>query len=215
MTEHPGSVEPAGLQSTSNVAGQRETLGSLSMRSPRGFVGSIVLVLALPIAVLTQVLLGGGSSLSMHVMLTVGCTLIALSAFDFGTPRWVAWVGRAAAGAFAAIFVLQGASELMRNHVFSHFALQVLGNWPERVLTTLFIFWLVGVLLSASRGKTRILGFFVMAVVVGVNAYNYVLLYLGEPPALTAVYLLPFVWLLLESRKRHPETVRSASTPAQ
>lgn len=215
MTEHPRSVEPAGLQTTSNVAGQRETLGSLSMRSPRGFVGSIVLVLALPTAVLTQVLLGSGSSLSMHVMLTVGCTLIALSAFDFGTPRWVAWVGRAAAGAFAAIFVLQGASELMRNDVFSHFALQVLGNWPERVLTTLFIFWLVGVLLSASRGKTRILGFFVMAVVVGVNAYNYVLLYLGEPPALTAVYLLPFVWLLLESRKRHPETVRSASTPAQ
>jgi hypothetical protein len=215
MTEHPRSVEPPGLQKTSNVVGQRETLGSLSMRSPRGFVGSIVLVLALPIAVLAQVLLGSGSSLSMHVMLTVGCTLIALSAFDFGTPRWVAWVGRAAAGAFAAIFVLQGASELMRNDVFSHFALQVLGNWPERVLTTLFIFWLVGVLLSASRGKTRILGFFVMAVVVGVNAYNYVLLYLGEPPALTAVYLLPFVWLLLESRKRQPETVRSASTPAQ
>ena len=215
MTEQPRSVEPAGLETTPNVAGQRGTLGSLSMRSPRGFVGSIVLVLALPIAVLAQVLLGSGSSLSMHVMLTVGCTLIALSAFDFGTPRWVAWVGRAAAGAFAAIFVLQGASELMRNDVFSHFALQVLGNWPERVLTTLFIFWLVGVLLSASRGKTRILGFFVMAVVVGVNAYNYVLLYLGEPPALTAVYLLPFVWLLLESRKRHPETVRSASTPAR
>jgi hypothetical protein len=215
MTEHPRSVEPPGLQKTSNVVGQRETLGSLSMRSPRGFVGSIVLVLALPIAVLAQVILGSGSSLSMHVMLTVGCTLIALSAFDFGTPRWVAWVGRAAAGAFAAIFVLQGASELMRNDVFSHFALQVLGNWPERVLTTLFIFWLVGVLLSASRGKTRILGFFVMAVVVGVNAYNCVLLYLGEPPALTAVYLLPFVWLLLESRKRQPETVRSASTPAQ
>jgi hypothetical protein len=187
------------------VAAQQETTGGSGMRSPRGYLGSIVLVLALPLAVLTQVLLGSGSSLAMHVMLTVGCTLIALSAFDFGTPRWVAWVGRAAAGAFAAIFVLQGASELMRNDVFSHFALQVLGNWPERVLTTLFIFWLVGVLLSASQGKTRILGFFVMAVVVGVNAYNYVLLYLGEPPALTAVYLLPFVWLLLESRKRQPE----------
>ena len=62
-----------------------------------------------------------------------------------------------AAGAFAAIFLLQAASEAMRNDTFSHFALQVLGNWPERVLTTLFIFWLVGVLLSASRGKTRIL----------------------------------------------------------
>ena len=205
MTEHPRSVEPAGLETTPNVAGQRGTLGSLSMRSPRGFVGSIVLVSALPIAVLTQVLLGSGSSLAMHLALTVGCTLVALAAFDFETPRWVSWMGRVAAGAFAAIFLVQAASELMRNDVFSHFALQVLGNWPERVLTTLFIFWLVGVLLSASQGKTRILGFFVMAVVVGVNAYNYVLLYLGEPPALTAVYLLPFVWLLLESRKRQPE----------
>jgi hypothetical protein len=204
MTEHPRSVQPAGLETTSNVAGQRETLGSLSMRSPRGFVGSIVLVLALPVAVLIQVLLGSGSSLAMHVMLTVGCTLVALSAFDFGTPRWVAWVGRAAAGAFAAIFLLQAASELMRNDAFSHFALQVLGNWPERVLITLFALWLVGVLLSGSRGKTRILGFVVMALVVGVDAYNYVLFYLEEPPGLTAVYLVPFVWLLLESRKTQP-----------
>jgi hypothetical protein len=172
------------------------------MRSPRAFLGAIVLVLALPVAVLAQLLLGSGSSLAMHVALTVGCTLVALSAFDFETPSWVAWMGRVAAGAFAAIFLLQAASELMRNDSFSHFALQVLGNWPERLLTTLFILWLVGVLLSASRGKTRILGFVVMAVVVGVNAYNYVLLYFDEPPALTAVYLLPLVWLLLESRKR-------------
>jgi hypothetical protein len=193
------------LETTPNVAGQRETLGSLGTRSPRGFVGSIVLVSALPIAVLTQVLLGSGSSLAMHVMLAVGCSLVALSAFDFGTPRWIAWVGRAAAGAFAAIFLLQAASELMRNDAFSHFALRVLGNWPERMLTTLFIIWLVGVLLSASRGKTRILGFVVMAIVVGVDAYNYVLLYLDEPPGLTAVYLLPFVWLLLESRKTQLE----------
>jgi hypothetical protein len=141
----------------------------------------------------------------MHVALTVGCTLVAISAFDFETPRWVAWIGRVAAGAFAAIFLLQAASELMENDSFSYFALQVLGNWPERVLTTLFIFWLVGVLLSASRGKTRILGFVAMAAVVGVNAYNYVLLYLGEAPALTAVYLLPFVWLLFESRKKLPK----------
>ena len=75
MTEHPQSVQPAGLETTSNIAGQRETLGSLGTRSPRGFVGSIVLVSALPIAVLTQVLLGGGSSLTMHLALTVGCTI--------------------------------------------------------------------------------------------------------------------------------------------
>jgi len=205
MTEHPRSAEAGGVGTTPSVAARQETSGASVMRSPRGFLGSIVLVLSLPVAVLTQVSLGSGSSVAMHLALTVGCTLVALSAFDFETPRWVAWIGRVAAGAFAAIFLLQAASELLQNDSFSYFALQVLGNWPERVLTTLFIFWLVGVLLSASRGKTRILGFVAMAAVVGVNAYNYVLLYLDEPPALTAVYLLPFVWLLFESRKKQPK----------
>jgi hypothetical protein len=205
MTEHPRSVEQGGVGTTPGVAAQQETSGGSGMRSPRGFLGSIVLVLALPVAVLIQVLLGSGASLTMHVALTVGCTLVAFSAFDFETPRWVAWIGRVAASALAAIFVLQAASELMRNDAFSYFALQVLGDWPERVLITVFAFWLVAVLLSASRGKTRILGFVVMAVVVGVEAYNYVLLYLGEAHAWAVVYLLPFVWLLLESRKRQPK----------
>ena len=210
MTEHPRSVETGGVGTTPSVAARQETSGASVMRSPRGFLGSIVLVLSLPVAVLTQVLFGSGSSVAMHVVLAVGCALVALSAFDFETPRWVAWTGCLAAGAFAAIFLLQAASELMENDSFRYFALQVLGNWPERMLTTLFIFWLVAVWLTASRGKTRILGFVAMAAVVGVNAYNYILLYLGEAPALTAVYLLPFVWLLFESRKKQPRRLRSA-----
>jgi len=205
MTAHPTSVEVGGAGTSPNVAAQQGTLGGSGMRSPRGFLGSIVLLLALPVAVLVQVLLGSGSSLTMHVALTVGCTLVALSVFDFETPRWAAWMGRVAAGALAAIFLVQAASELIRNDSFSHFALQVLGDWPERVLITLLAFWLVAVLLSASRGKSRILGFVAMAGVVSVEVYNYVLLYLGEANALAAVYLLPFVWLLLESRKKQPK----------
>jgi len=202
MTEHPGSVEGERLGTTPNVAAQPETSGSSSMRSPRGFAGSVVLLLALPIAVLVQLLLGSGSGVTMHVALAVGCTLIALAAFDFETARWIAWTGCVAAGAFAVIFLLQAASELMQNDSFRYFALQVLGDYPERVLKSLFILWLVALLLTASWGKTKILGFVVMAVVVCVEVYNYVLLFLGEEPALTALYLLPFVWLLFESRKR-------------
>jgi hypothetical protein len=205
MTEHPRSVEAGGVGAMPSVAAQQDALGGSGMRSLRGFLGSIVLLLALPVAVVIQVLLGSGASLTMHVALTAGCTLVALSVFDFETPRWAAWMGRVAASALAAIFLLQAASELIQNDSFSHFALQVLGNWPERVLIPLFAFWLVAVLLSASRGKTRILGFVVMAGVVAVEGYNYVLLYLGEAHALAAVYLLPFVWLLLESRKRQPK----------
>jgi hypothetical protein len=145
---------------------------------------------------------GSGSGLTMHVALAVGCALLSLAVFDFKTPRWVAWIGCVSAGAFAAIFLVQAASELMRNDSFSYFALRVLGDYPESILKTLFIFWLVAVLLTASRGKAMILGFVAMTVVVGVEVYNYVLLFLGEAPALTALYLLPFVWLLFECRKR-------------
>jgi hypothetical protein len=60
------------------------------MRSPRGLLGAIVLLLALPIAVLTQVLFGSGSGLAIHFALAVGCLLLSFSAFDFGTPRWIA-----------------------------------------------------------------------------------------------------------------------------
>lgn len=205
MTEYSRSGEPGGVGTMPSVAARQEASGSSGMQSPRGFLGSVVLLLALPVAILIQVLLGSGASLTMHVALTVGCVLLSLSAFDFDTPRWVAWIGRVAAGTFAAIFLLQAASELIRNDSFSYFALQVLGSWPERVLITLLALWLVAVSLSASRGNTRILGFAVMAVVVGVEAYNYVLLYLGEPLAFKVLYLLPFVWLLFESRERVPK----------
>jgi hypothetical protein len=68
-----------------------------------------------------------------------------------------------------------------------------------------FIFWFVAVVLTASQGNTRILGIVATAIVVGVDAYNYVLLYLGEAHALQILYLLPFIWLLFESRKKQPK----------
>jgi hypothetical protein len=205
MTEYPRSVEPEGAGTSPNLAARHRMLGGLGMRSLLGFLGSIVLLLALPVAVLTQVLLGSGSGVTIHVALAVGCALLSLSAFDFETPRWVAWIGCVAAGAYGAIFLLQAASELIQNDSFSYFTLQVLGDYPERVLSSVLILWLVAVLLTASRGKTRILGFVAMAVVVCVEVYNYILLFLGEEHALAIVYLLPFVWLLLESRKKQPK----------
>jgi hypothetical protein len=132
-----------------------------------------VLLLALPIAVLTQVLFGGGSGIAIHVALAAGCVLLSLSAFDFGTPRWLAWIGCVSAGAFAAIFLVQAASALIGSESFSYFANEVLGFWPEKLLLSLLTFWLVGVLLTASRGKTRILGFVAMTIVVCVKAYAY------------------------------------------
>ena len=112
------------------------------MRSPLGLLGSLVLLLALPIAVLTQVLLGGGSAVAIHVALAAGCGLVSFSAFDFGTPRWLAWIGCVSAGAFAVIFLLQAASTLIGNESFSYFTNEVLGFWPEKILLSLITFWL-------------------------------------------------------------------------
>ena len=208
MTDYPQGVEPGEAGTSPSVAAQRETTRGSGMRSRRGFLGSLALLLALPIAVLTQVLFGSGSGIAVHLALAVGCVLVSLSAFDFGTPRWLAWIGCVSANAFAAIFLVQGASALIGNASFSYFANEVLGFWPEKLLLSFITVWLVGVLLTASRGKTRILGFVAMAIVVCVEAYVYFgLLYLGTNPFLeTAIvklpYLLPFVWLLFESGKR-------------
>ena len=174
------------------VAARPETSGGLVMRSPRGLMGAIVLLLALPIAVLTQVLFGSGSGLAIHFALALGCVLVASSAFDFGTPRWIAWIGSVSAGAFAAIFLVQAASSLVGNESFSYFANEVLGFWPEKILLSLITFWLIGTLLTASRGRTRILGFVAMAIVVCVEAYVYFgLLVLGTNPFLEMAVVKP------------------------
>ena len=212
MTDYSRGVEPGGAGTAPSVAAQQEASRGSGMRSPRGLVGSIVLLLALPIAVLTQILLGSGSGVAIHLALAAGCALVALSAFDFGTPRWLAWIGCLSTGAFALIFLSQAASTLIGNESFAYFTDQVLGFWPEKILLSLIAFWLVGMLLTASRGKSRILGFVAMAIVVCVDAYVYFgILVLGTNPFLeTAVlrlpYLLPFVWLLFESAKRSPRT---------
>ena len=62
MTDYPGGVEPGGAGTSPSVAAQQEASRGSGMRSPRGLLGSLVLLLALPIAVLTQVLFGSGSA---------------------------------------------------------------------------------------------------------------------------------------------------------
>ena len=69
------------------IAARQASEGS-GMRSPRGFLASVVLVLPVPVAILIQALIGSGASITMHVALTVGCVLLSLSALDFETPAW-------------------------------------------------------------------------------------------------------------------------------
>lgn len=208
MTEYPPGVDPGRERISAGAAARREASGSSNRRSQRGLWGAIVLLLALPLAVMTQVVIGSGSETIVHFALAAGAALVAFSTSDFETPRWIAWIGGVSAGGLAAIFLLQGVSQLVGSDSLSTFAYQVLGNWPERLLLTLFVLWLVAMLLTASRGRTRILGFVTVAIVVCLEAYGYFgLLFLGtntlaETPGLRALYLLPLVWLAFESGER-------------
>jgi hypothetical protein len=71
----------------------------------------------------------------------------------------------------------------------------------------LIIFWLVALWLTDSWGKTRLLGLITLVSVVGLEVYSYYLSAVDSSlntaaPALKLLYLLPFVWLLLEGKKR-------------
>lgn len=173
------------------------------MRSLRGFLAAIACLSALPTAMLYQMISGTGFETIFHLLFAVGLVLISFSVFDFRMPRWLTWTGCLSTGTLAAIFLLQGMSELIQNDSLTHLAYQVLGQWLERGLLDLLIFWFVALLLIDSQGKTRSFGFVVMSIVVCLEVYTYGLSYLGRAPAqiLKLPYLLMFVWFLFESRR--------------
>jgi hypothetical protein len=177
------------------------------MRSQLGFLAALVLLLALPITVLYQVLVGAGADTVVHVLLATGSLLLAASVFDFSKmTKWITWLGCLAAAAEGTIFLLQGMSHLVQNTAFINLVYQRLGQWPERLFMDLIIFWLVALWLTDSQGRTRLLGLITLVSVVGLEVYSYYLLAVDSSintaaPALKLLYLLPFVWLLLESKK--------------
>lgn len=176
------------------------------MRSPRGFAGAVVFLLALPVTRLYEILVGNGVEIVIHAALGLGAALMASSVFDFRTPRSIAWAGCVAAGGLAAIFLLQGVSLLISHSGLTQFAFQALGQRVEARLVDLFLLWCIALLLLDSRGKTKAFGCVVMSVVVCVEAYSLDLSLSGrsldaEAPGFKLLFLLPFVWLLMESRK--------------
>jgi hypothetical protein len=178
----------------------------IDMRSPRGFAAAIAFLLALPVAVAYQIVLGGDVEVAVHLICAAGFTLLSYSAFDFGSPRWIRWVGCVSSGALAVIYLLQGLSPLVQNDALTFLAFPVLGQWPERALTDLLLLWLAALALIEGRDKTKVMGIIVMSIVVFIEAYSIGLSFLGtslyaEMPILKIAMLLPFVWLLLESRK--------------
>ena len=190
------------------------------MKSRRVFLAALVILLALPITVLYQILFGNGADVVIHGVLAIGAFSLAVAVFDFGrVAKSITWMGSLAAVAEGVIFLLQGASHLIPSAAFTDFVYQGLGQWPEKLFMDLIIFWLVALWFTDSQGRMRFLGLITLVSVVGLEVYSYSLLSVDSSintaaPALKLLYLLPFLWLLLESNKRI-EPVRSLNLSIQ
>jgi hypothetical protein len=172
------------------------------MRSIRGLAAAITVLLSVPVAVGVAILTGGGAEPIIHFGVGTGMVLLAAAAFDYGLPRALAWFGAVTSGAFGGIFLLQGVADALGNQTLWDFAFRVLGQAPERILPDLIVVWLVALLLVASEGRTRTLGWVVMGILV-VSEIATVGGTLGgiAVPDIKLRWLLPFVWLSFESAK--------------
>jgi len=178
----------------------------------------MILLLAIPLAALYQAILSSDGGPALHAILALGSVVLAMSIRDFKTPRWTTLLGYAATVALAAIFLLQGVAELVSNASLSHVAFEVLGQRVESVLSTAFLVWCVVVIVVDSQGKTKLLGAIALSLAAAVQVYAVALALLAAPsidmtmPGLKLLYLAPFVWLLVASRKKPDSPVGLPTT---
>ena len=192
--------------------------GFLTVRSLRGVLAASVCLLAVPVALLFQLIVGSGAEIVLHLVGGVGCLLTAFAVFDFGPTRWLPWVGCLSIGALGVTFLLQGISQLLHIDWLTYLAFQILGQEVEAWSVDVFLVWCSATVLLMSHGKVKLFGIGVMALAVSAEIYSNGVRYFGSgaggvSPLLKLVLLLPFVWLLLESSKKKiplPEGVRKA-----
>src|SRR3954453_3817137 len=101
------------------------------MRSPRGLLASIILLLTVPVALAVAIVTGGAAEPIVHFGVGIGSLVLAAAAFDFGLPRPVAWRGGVVAAAFGSIFVRQGVADATGIEPLHRFAFDVLGQQIE------------------------------------------------------------------------------------
>jgi hypothetical protein len=176
------------------------------MRSTRGLIGAATVLLSYPVAIVATMLLGGdAATLIVHLFMGAGFVILASSFFDFGLPRWVNVIGVAAIGGFGAIFFLQGVADTVHIPAISYVAFDLLGGPVERVLPDVGYLWFAALLLSASQGRSRFVGWAIVPTIIGLEVGALAGIVLGtEMPVLKFLVLLPTVWLLIESIKQRP-----------
>ncbi len=109
-------------------------------------------------------------------------------------------------GLASILFLMQGLSEVLQNAQLTDVVYRMLGQRVEGWFVDLFLLWCVALLLKDSRGRTKAFGFIALGVAVAAEIYANWLAYRGtslnaQAPAFKLLVLVPFIWLLLESRK--------------
>src|SRR5215217_3989846 len=127
-------------------------ISGMRIRSPLGLLAALSFLVGVPISFGCQILFGSGAGTMIHFFLAAGSLLLAFAVFDFELPRWMNWMGCAAAFALGTIFLLQAVSLLIPNESLHYIAYEVLGQWPEGWLPDVVILWFVGMLVLDSQG---------------------------------------------------------------
>jgi hypothetical protein len=169
----------------------------------KGVAAALTLLLAIPVALASSIFGEDLPGIVIHIALGAGSVLFAAAVFDFGLPRWVNWIGAASGAALGAIFLLQALSLMIPGAGLDGVVFGILGQEPERYLPLGILAWFVALLLAGSLGMTRLIGWVVMPVVVGLEVASFAGMIIGiDVPNLKILFLAPFVWLLIESAQR-------------
>jgi hypothetical protein len=170
------------------------------MRSRRAVLAATLFLLALPTALLCQVVFGAGAEITIHAVLAAASTLLSLAVFDFAAPRWVTWIASLAAGALAGIFLLQGIALGRSDERLTRVAFDVLGQLPEGLLGDAVLVWFLVVLWLDSRGLTRAAGLAAVIPALCLQVTGQLMRQqnastVALPAIFQVLLLLPFVWL--------------------
>jgi hypothetical protein len=174
------------------------------IRSARGALGALGLLLALPITIVYQMFFPVGAEVVIHLALAVGTLLIGLSVFDFETPSWLNSVTCVAASTLAIIFLGQGLAELTQNETLKNIAYsREIGAWGEMITITTVMGWFIMVALTQGRGPTMLLGILSSSLIVAIGLWS--ILFApptGTPQEMRLLFLLPIAWFLFVSTRR-------------
>ena len=135
------------------------------------------------------------------MLLALGTLRIGLSAFEFGTSKWLTRSACGAACVLAAIFLAHGLAALTQNETLNNVAFSPeIGCWGEATTVSIVMVWFIANAFAHGRGATMIARALSAAMVIGLSVCGMLAAPLGGTPAeLRLLFFVPIAWLLFVS----------------